>query len=188
MKNLFSFFKRKSKNVAEADRGSLAGYRAFENGKSHFSARNDQAAVDCFDKAIECGFANSELFGLRGSCLQSLDWHLDAIDDFTRAIALDTDDCNNYFQRAMSKSATGDQAGLEADIEHAIRLSTMDNELNQNYNRGAIEMGHSNTAAMYRRQATLLAQKPAFILERNMERTKRRGRRPSGTSEAQQNL
>jgi hypothetical protein len=33
------------------------------------------------------------------------------------------DDCNLYFQRAMSKNSTGDQSGFEADMEQAIRLS-----------------------------------------------------------------
>lgn len=185
MKNLFNVFKKKSKKVEEAERGSMVGLRAFEDGKSHFAVRNEQAAVNCFDTAVEFGYTTAELFGLRGSCLQTLEWHLDAIDDFTRAIALDPDDCNNYFQRAMSKSAAGDQAGFEADIQHAIRFSAADNELNRNYNRTAIEMGHSNVAAMYRGQAALSAHKPAFIIARNIERTKRRGRRPSGTTDAQ---
>ena len=188
MKNLFGLFKRKSKEVEEAERVSMAGLRSFQNGKSHFAARNEQTAVNCFDTAVDFGYSNAELFSLRGSCLQTLEWHLDAIDDFTRAIALAPDDCNNYFSRAMSKTAAGDQVGFEADIQQAIRLSAADNELNRNYNRTAVEMGHSNAAAMYRSQAALSGHKPAFIIARNMERTQRRGRRQSGTTDAQQNL
>jgi tetratricopeptide (TPR) repeat protein len=144
----------------------------------HFSARRDQEAVDCFDKALECGIEDAELFGLRGSCLQSLEWHLDAIDDFTRAISLEPDDCNLYFQRAMSKTATGDQLGFQADIQQAIRLSKMDNALNRNYNQGAKEMGWPTAAAMYEGQAALSGHKPDFIIEKDVERTMRRGRRP----------
>ena len=65
----------------------------------------------------------ADLFSCRGSCLQSLEWHLDAIDDFTKAISLEPENCNFYFQRAMSKIACGDQQGFLVDIKEAIRLS-----------------------------------------------------------------
>src|SRR5262249_20484989 len=123
MKGLFNLFKRKPKESAEANRKLLEGGLVFEHGKSHYLAHRDQEAVNCFDKAIECGLEDAELFETRGSCLQSLEWHLDAIDDFTRAISLEPDDCNLYFQRAISKTASGDQLGFEADIQQAICLS-----------------------------------------------------------------
>jgi len=169
---------RETADEARKARKWLEGYHAFEDGKGHYSARRDQEAVDCFDKAIECGLEDADVFALRGSCLQSLEWNLDAIDDFTRAISLQPDDCNLYFQRAMSKTATGDQSGFEADMQQAILLSKVDSPLNRNYNQGAKEMGWANTTAMYEGQAIRSVRKPDFIVQKDVERTMHRGRRP----------
>jgi tetratricopeptide (TPR) repeat protein len=174
---LTSLFKRNPSGSTEANKRWLQGYKAFEDGKKYFAERRDQEAVDCFDTAVENGFEGATLFSLRASCLQSLEWDSDAIDDFTKAISLEPEDCNHYFQRAMSKNAIGDQQGFLADIQEAIRLSKVDNALNRNYNLGAVKMGWQSTAAMYKGQAALSAEEPDFIRDRKIERAKLRGRR-----------
>jgi hypothetical protein len=57
----------------------------------------------------------------------------------------------------------------------------VDNALNRNYNQGAKEMGWANAAAVYEGQAAALGHKPNFIIEKDVERTMRRGRRPIGS-------
>ena len=177
LNTLLNLFRKKPSVSTEADKRWLRGYNAFEAGKKHFSERRDQDAVDCFDTAVECSFEDVALFSLRGTCLRNLEWHLDAIDDFTKAISLETQDCNLYFQRAMSKSSIGDQQGFLADIQEAIRLARIDNALTRNYNLWAKEHGWQNVAASYEGQSALLSHPPDFIRENNVERTKLRGRR-----------
>jgi tetratricopeptide (TPR) repeat protein len=161
-----------------ADEAWLRGYRAFEAGKKHFAARREEEAVASFDTAVDCGHSNPELFALRGSCLQTLGWHFDAIDDFTQAISFEPQDCNHYFQRAMSKTSSGDHEGFLADIREAIRLAKLDTALIRSYDEGAREMGHRSTAAMYEAQLLLNGDEPDFVTARKAERAKVKGRRP----------
>jgi hypothetical protein len=186
LNSLVNLFRKTPSVSTEANERWLRGYHAFEAGKKHFAARRDQEAVDCFDTAEECGseecdFVDEPLFSLRGSCLQSLEWHLDAIDDFTKAISFAPQDCNLYFQRAVSKEATGDQQGHLADIQDAIRLAEADNALNRIYNLGVKDKGWRSAAAMYAGIAALSADPPDFIRDRKIERTKLRGRRKDKT-------
>jgi len=182
LNRLLSVFKKKPTSPTEADKRWLQGYQAFKAGKKSFAEKRDQEALEYFDIAIECGIQDAEVYGLRGSCLQTLEWNLDAIDDFSRAIALEPEDCNNYYQRAMSKTATGDANGFLADIQEAIRLSKVVSALNHTYNLGAKDMGWKSTAAMYEGQAALSADWPDFIIDKNIERTKLRGRRGTTTN------
>ena len=169
-------FRKKPSSSAEAEKW-LRGYNALEAGKKHFAEERTEQALDCLDTAIECGLEHGEAFSLRGSCLQTLEWHLDAIDDFSKAISLEPQDCNTYFQRAMSKFSTGDHQGFLADIEEAIRLSETDNALNRIYNTYAQETGWQSATAMYKGQAALSANMPDFVRDKFIERTKLRGRR-----------
>lgn len=119
------------------------GYDAYEFGKDFLKYKQDEKALQCFDIAIENGFKD-EIYSLRGISLQSLDYHYNAIEDFDKAILSSPNDCNLYYLRASSKHAILDSSGAIADIEKAIELSKEDNELNRNYNKGAIEMGYKN--------------------------------------------
>jgi hypothetical protein len=75
---------------------------------------------------------------------------LDAIDDFTKAISLEPEDCNNYFERSNCKGAVCDFEGAIADLEEAIRLSKLNNAVNKEYDRLAKAMGQRNgVTAMY---------------------------------------
>jgi tetratricopeptide (TPR) repeat protein len=160
------------------DKTWLRGLNAFEAGKKQSVARRDQEAVASFDTAFQCGRSDPELFALRGSCLQTLEWHLDAIDDFTRAISLQPQDCNHYFSRAMSKRSSGDLEGFRADVREAIRLAKLDNSITRLYDEGARDMGHRSTAAMYELQLLVSGDRPAFEAVRDAERAKVKGRRP----------
>lgn len=181
LSSLLNLFRKKPSASTKANARWLQGYHAFEAGKKHFAERRDQEAVDCFDTAVECGFEDEPLFSLRGSCLQALEWQLDAIDDFTKAISLEPQDCNHYFQRAVSKESIGDQQGHLADIKDAIRLAKADNATNRIYNLGAKDKGWQSAAAMYEGIAALSADPLDFIRDRKIERAKLRGRRKEKT-------
>jgi len=154
---ILNFFKKRDDRPTEADKKWAEGYNAFERGKKHYLAGGEnhsvagriQDALDCFDKAIASGFEEGGIYDSRGSCLQILDFHLDAIDDFNKAIPLDPEDCNLYFMRSVSKGATGDLYGCVADLQEAIRLSEIDNPLNEKYNLWANKLGYKNIAAKF---------------------------------------
>lgn len=155
----------------------LQAYESFEKGKAHYLSNRYEEALACFDSAVRGGFKSGDLFSSRASILQTQEWQLDAIDDFTRAIALEPEDCNYYFQRAMSRISIGDQDGFNKDIQEAIRLSRFKTRLNQIYNEQANEMGHQSVTALYELQSLAHAQTPDFILERNANRAASKGRR-----------
>jgi len=126
------------------------GYKAFETAKGFYQEQHDQDAVIWFDKAIERGFENAEVFGLRGTCLQALDFNLDALEDFNRAISLDPADCNLYYLRSLSRGCTGDTDGALSDLREAIHLSKADTELNRTYSVAAKQTGfRRGHTAMY---------------------------------------
>ncbi len=79
----------------------------------------------------------------------------DAIEDFGKAISAYPSDCNLYFSRSISKSAILDFNGEIDDIERAISLSTIDNELNNTYNDEAKQKGYNNSASFFRTRLTM---------------------------------
>lgn len=148
LSSFFNSFKKKTKHSSENESKSLDGIKALEKGKKHFTEKQNRSALDWFDKAIEYGVEH-EVYGLRAMCLQALDFHLDAIDDFNKAILLSPDDCNLYYMRSISKSAIGDVDGCVADLEEAVRLSKADNEMNRSYDIGAKEQGWNSVTDIY---------------------------------------
>jgi len=66
-------------------------------------------------------------------CLQALGFHLDAIDDFDKAIDMDPDDCNLYFMRAMSMRGAGRYEDADEDFRRAIALSKVKSVANTVY-------------------------------------------------------
>lgn len=150
MKRLFNFIKKKTYDKQKAKRKWLQGFHAFKEGLKHTYEGRDQEAVDCFDKAIKSGVEFEEVYAWRGMCLWALDFHLDAIDDFNKAISLEPADCELYYMRSLSKSATGDFEGCVTDLQEAIRLSEVDNENNRTWNSHAKEMGWRDATFYYK--------------------------------------
>ena len=129
------------------------GYKALELGKALYFQKKEQQAIHYFDTAIDSGFEDAEVYGMRGGCLQSLQFDLDAIDDFTRAIEFDPEDSNNYFMRSISKEAVGDLPGHIDDLNEAIRLAGIDSASTRRYNAHARENGYMDgVAGMYQMQ------------------------------------
>jgi tetratricopeptide (TPR) repeat protein len=142
--SLTRLFKKRPPPLAEEKRRWLEGYAAYVEGKKQYPDGDDEIALTLFDMAIDLGVKEVGLFSCRGGCLQALDYHLDAIDDFNSAIALDPEDANLYFQRAISKSGAGDIDGAISDIESAVVLSKIVSELNREYDRYQRQIGWPN--------------------------------------------
>ena len=178
---LYIWYKRdcpQPDSTAEADQRWLRGYNAFEAAKEHYKARNDQEAIARADTAEDCGYSDPDLFSLRGACLQTLQWDFDAIDDFSRAISLQPNDCNHYFQRALSLRSVGDLDGFFADIREAIRIAKTDTPITRIYNDGAREMGWPDAVAIYEAQMTSATGLPDVVRAMSAEQAKLKGRRP----------
>ncbi|HEY6166905.1 MAG TPA: hypothetical protein VI454_02610 [Verrucomicrobiae bacterium] len=149
--SIFSLFKKTANEPSEADQQWLDSYNAFQKGEQFFVKGQLQAALDCFDAAIERGFEEGGIYGSRGSCLQSLEFHLDAIDDFDRAIAVESEDSNLLYMRSISRGATGDLHGRISDLHEAIRLASAENASNSAYNAFAKDKGFEDgVIGMYR--------------------------------------
>lgn len=162
---IFNLFKKSE--PSEDDKKWLDGYHAFQKGKELYHRnlrdRRDgsttgwaptkeqvQEALDCFDKAIELNFRDSWVYGLRAGCLQFLDFHLDAIDDLTKAITLEPNDCALYYQRSVSRMATGDLLGRVSDLQAAIRLATVPSTVIKAYDEEVKQRGWNCAADRFR--------------------------------------
>jgi tetratricopeptide (TPR) repeat protein len=130
-----------------------AGVEAFKKGEDFLSKKRMQEALECFDEAIDCGYVdNADVYAMRGSCLQSLDYDLDAIDDFDRAIVLQPENSLTFYQRSLSKTAAGDLRGCVSDLQAAIRLADVDNKYTRGLDVHARETGYKDSAHYYRLQ------------------------------------
>lgn len=120
------------------------GIKAFEAGERlYFDKRYDEA-LEYLDESIKLGYEDPDLFFSRGACLQSLDFHLDAIDDFGKAIAIRDDDSNYYFMRSISRGCVGDLHERVSDLVIAISLAGQNNPHSRSHNEGAREHGYLN--------------------------------------------
>jgi tetratricopeptide (TPR) repeat protein len=135
----------------ESNRLWMEGYNALERGKDLYFKKEYYHALSNLDIAIASGFEGADAYGMRGGCLQSLRFDLDAIDDLTKAIEFDPQDSNNYFMRSISKAAVGDLRGRVDDLKMAIRLACIDGPTTHRYNSYAREKGFKDGVAdMYR--------------------------------------
>ncbi len=145
--------KKPTTGLTENERLWQNGYKALERGKELYFQNEVQQALHYFDTAIDSGFEGADVYGMRGGCLQSLKFDLDAIDDFTKAIELDPEDSNTYFQRSSSKGAVGDLHGCVDDLNEAIRLAGIDSSSTRSHNAHARENGYKDgVVGFYRMQ------------------------------------
>ena len=108
-------------------------------------------ALRYFDQAIANGYDASEVFLLRGSCLNDLGFYFDALEDYNKAIQKQPSQgiANNYFMRSIIKDSLFDFEGSVADLKEAIRLSTLDNDDNRFWNDYAKSTGFESQTAFY---------------------------------------
>jgi tetratricopeptide (TPR) repeat protein len=151
----------------EDDPRCRKGKIAFGLGQKAFREKNMEEALEYFDQAIQGGFSREGIYGFRGSCLQTLDFHFDAIDDFNKGLSLDPiGDSNLYYMRSVSRRATGDNYGCIADLKEAIRLSKGSDKLGY-----AQERGWDSVSSFYESQiswAVIDLDEPAELLGRRL--------------------
>jgi len=131
---------------------------SFSEGIKLSDAKKYKEALAKFDLAIESGLFKDAVFTERGICLQILEYHLDAMDDFTKAIELFPDDANNYFLRSMSRKAVREYENAIADNKWAIFLSQAISKGNEDRNKKAIKMGYDTATQFYELRLQLLQQ------------------------------
>lgn len=107
------------------------------------------AALEFFDQAIEKGYQEAEVYSFRGSCLNNLGYELDALEDYNKAIAKDSERANPYFRRALIKESIYDYEGSMADLKEAIRLSKLDTEDNDFWNDYSKRTGYDSAIKKY---------------------------------------
>ena len=84
--------------------------------------------------AIQSGFTNQ---------------HELAINEFSRAIESNPDDCYPLFMRSVSKYKLNDIAGAIMDVQKAIILSLAENETNDEYREVALNLGWGTHTTLY---------------------------------------
>lgn len=147
---ILNLFKKADAESSGTNQRWLDGYHAFEKGKRLFHEGGQlQGALACFDEAIGLGCEDAEILGMRGSCLQSLNFDLDAIDDFDKAIALNPEDTHLYFMRSVSKGGVGDLQGRVTDLQETIRVAAISNAGNRTTHELARERGFKDLIEKY---------------------------------------
>ncbi len=146
-----NIFKKTTSLPKKSDHLWREGYEAFERGKNLYFQNEILQALHNFDTAIDSGFEGADVYSMRGGCLQTLQYDLDAIDDFTKAIEFDPEDSNYYYMRSISKGAVGDLHGGIEDLKEAIRLAGIDSASTRSHNAHARDNGYKEgVVGMYR--------------------------------------
>ena len=147
---LFSTDKEKTSIKSESNSTLITVdmMRALEEGIKLSDAKHYREALIKLDLAIESGIFK-EAYSERGICLQMLEFHLDAIDDFNKAIDLFPTDANNYFFRSMSKKEIGEYDAAIFDNKQAILLSQSNSVENQERNLKAKNLGYDAATQFY---------------------------------------
>lgn len=144
---------------------------SLELAQNYINENNLEAALKQYDNAIQNGV---NAYRDRAYCLSGLDFHLDAIADIDKAISLEPEDCNLYYERSLSKEIIGDYNGAISDLKEAIRLSKIDTPLNKNYKDKAQQMGTESHTLLYYIRLSYVEQIPKTQIDFNYDMLKRR--------------
>ena len=152
-------------------------------GSPEFRETKKKEALRYFDQAIASGYDTSEVFSLRGSCLNDLGFYFDALEDYDKAIQKQPSQAiaNNYFMRSIIKDSLFDFEGSVADLKEAIRLSKLDNDDNRFWNGHSKSMGFDSQTAFYEwslpREEMILFRKRTYTDEKIADELKKIKRR-----------
>lgn len=131
----------------ETENSFIAGKIAYKKGVALHDERKNAEALPYFDKAIECGI--KEAYLKRCWCLESLHYDFEAIEDFTKAIAINPNDCNLYYGRALAKHGSMDYDGAVADAKLATEYSKIPDEDFEWRTEAMKKKGYSSLSAFY---------------------------------------
>ncbi|OXA82108.1 hypothetical protein SAMN05444397_101850 [Flavobacterium aquidurense] len=96
--------------------------KSFENlekARKFYLANKYEEALVCLS-TFSNSDAHPEAYKLKGDCLQRMDFHYNAIEDFDKAIETNPLEFSNYYSRAVSKKAILDFTGQIEDLHNAI--------------------------------------------------------------------
>lgn len=134
---------------------SGAWNKIFEKGVNLYYDNKHEQALNNFEQIEEAISKNgdnqikSKFYAYMADCLGILGFHHDAIEKHNKSIALDPDDCSNYYMRSISKGQILDHEGEIDDLKMAIRLSQKDTYSNNQRDKKAREMGYSSISQVY---------------------------------------
>ena len=110
-------------------------------------------ALDSFDTSLKFNQFNTSCLTERGKLLQELDFHKDAIRDFSKVIDDNPDDFSVIYLRGCSYLRIWELDNAEADFKKAIRLSVKANEQQKKF---AKESGYDSVGSMYGRMLSMV--------------------------------
>ncbi|MEO7976569.1 hypothetical protein [Flavobacterium sp.] len=116
-----------------------------QRGKKLYLSNKFSEALLYFDNAIASG-SDVTIFKLRARCLQKLNKHSEAIEDFDKLIEDNPLEFSNYYRRAISKKAISDLKGQIEDLTTCIyyykKNKNLETTILQNLETDLIDAGH----------------------------------------------
>lgn len=98
---------------------STKEFASLKKGRELYLSNKFSDALLYLDNLINLGF-DVKIFKLRARCLQKLNKHSQAIEDFDKLIENNPLEFSNYYRRAISKNATFDLQGQIEDLHTCI--------------------------------------------------------------------
>jgi tetratricopeptide (TPR) repeat protein len=111
-------------------------------------------ALECLDLSLKFNQYNESCLIERGKVLQNLDFHLDAIEDFSRVIDFNSNDFSVIYLRGCSYLKVWELEKAETDFKKAIQLSVNANEQQTKF---AQECGYDSVGSMYNKMLLMLS-------------------------------
>ena len=146
----------------------------FKIGIEYFKQKKYSDALKIFDGSVDKGIEKTA-YGWRASCLSALEFHLDAIDDYNKAIIIEPEKADLFQARSLSKREVGDFEGEISDLKEAIRLSKFDNENNRFWNNYAKQYwGYDSATDFYNWSLQMAETTSDYIKERKERQLLRR--------------
>ena len=101
---------------------------------NQFHEENFKSAIVELDKLIEKNnYRTCESFQLRAMVCDSLEFFVDAIDDFDEAIQMDRTVANNFFMRGLAHQKIGNFTKAHSDFEMAVSLDPLQDLYKTNF-------------------------------------------------------
>jgi serine/threonine protein kinase/tetratricopeptide (TPR) repeat protein len=102
------------------------GEEYFEDAHSLMKQARWTNAIEALDMALESGFENADVYGLRAYAKLNQGDRVSALDDFTIAIELNGNIFEYWRDRGYTKFELGDMPGALDDLNRALEINTVD--------------------------------------------------------------
>lgn len=163
MKNLLPAFLQKLKKYSTLKlQTPVPGWDEYLAARELFvkQGKNNEALV-LLDEAIGKGIHYA--YADRAFCLQELELHYDAVEDFDKAISAFPKDANLYYGRGHSKMVLTEYDNAVSDLKKAIEYSHLTSSIHEQYDADIIAKGWNSLQEFYEFQLqTILERKDSF--------------------------